>query len=174
MAILRPEIVLDVLRMAVASATNIREQLILADAAEDREGLSEGASMLGSLLADTVDIIMNAGEPIELSAAQSRLPSLEWSPEELIQTLRLAIQIEEIAIDILLRDRPDLTQEENLALLDQARFLIQALGARARSTRRLIQERWPYFWTDILGIEFKKILEIRPRFGREKRGQPPA
>lgn len=161
---LGPKVSIDVLKLAVASATTIREQLLLADEIGDREGLSEGAALLGSLLHDATEIVLQSGAPVGLAAAQGRLPSQEWGPEELVESLRLAVQIEEIAIDILLRDRPDLTDEENAALLNEARLLTQALGARARSTRALIQERWPYSWTESLEAEFRKILEIRRKF----------
>jgi hypothetical protein len=57
MATLNPKIAIEVLKANVAAAKKIREQILIANAAKDRKGLSEGASLLNKLLANTVDVL---------------------------------------------------------------------------------------------------------------------
>lgn len=69
---LRPKTVIEALRANIAAAKKIREKILVANASKDRKGLSGGASSLKNILANTADISIDAGEPINVDAAKSK------------------------------------------------------------------------------------------------------
>jgi len=128
----------------------------MADRFDQPDSLHEAVSALVEVIEDTSDLLDRIG----LRSNPSRLPPIPWTPAEMIDELRLAVAIEGIAIDLLLRDRPGFDVDDHRVLLASARKLIRTLGLHARTTRDAIKRNWPEFWTDDLEEEFRKIANI--------------
>jgi hypothetical protein len=146
----------EALEMAHLAAINLYETIRMAQYFEQEQYVEEGIRELTAVLSDVAVIL----ESKERTAMDGRYPKLPRTAEEMVETLRVARDIEQIAIELHMKDKPGMTVEDEQAFLAKARRLMSALGMRARFTRDTIRQRWPEAWTLELEIEFKKILDI--------------
>lgn len=153
---MKPKVALAALDANYRSARSLRGTILMADRFDQPDIMHEAVSDLVDVIEDTSDLLDTAG----LSVNPSRLPPIPWTPDEMIDELRLAVAIDGIAIDLLLTDRPDFDLDDHRVLLASARKLIRTLGLRARATKRAIKDGWPELWTNDLEEEFQKILNI--------------
>jgi hypothetical protein len=133
---------------------------------DDIGAVSDALDDYSGIMEDTLRIFQEtfpqAKEPS--LGDSSRLPKRKGvpSPEELLEMLRFAVDIERINIENLLRDHPELPTDLQEGILRKAHHYIRLIGHYARWAKAAIQRRYPGFWTDIHEAEFKKYLEIGP------------
>ena len=146
----------ELLKGALVLAGEARKLLSAGTAQKDEDAIHEGAGHLGTALRYTVFVLREMEPPLSSIHRHGMNP---WLPEDMIEELRLAIQIDSLAIEILLKDRPDLSMDEQAGLLEQATEVIRALQKRARTVKRVVEERWPGEWLSEHDSEFSRWLK---------------
>lgn len=157
-----PDVALDVLRAARLAAQDASSILDMGIEFDDSTAISEGVDILAGVMSDTVHILQHAGREVGLGSSRRR-GTRPWMPEEMVDVLRTAIAIDQIAMEGILKTRMDLSVEQEELLMREFYRLLHAIKVRAVTTRRVIEERWPGFWGAEHDAEFLKYL---PRSAR--------
>ena len=88
-----------------------------------------------------------------------RFPKMPKSFEETLEELRVARDVELIAIELLREDEKHPVEYKE-ARLEKARNILDALKLRINLTKPIVMERWPGKWTPEIEAEFEKVLKL--------------
>jgi hypothetical protein len=132
-----------------------------------KETVEEAVGKLNEILEDVAYLLNHAFEE-NLALGNSRLPGHRSSPltlEEALEILQTTLDIMQIEVESLLKDRPGLNERQDEAIRERRDFVIGMMGYYARFYKSSIRGRYPGAWTEEIEGRFSQFLKINP-FGR--------
>lgn len=144
---------IEVLDLNYRRARLLRDHILVASRFGQKRAVAEGVRELVGVLDDTRGILREAINRFDENPTST--------PEDMIDKLRIAVLIDGTAIELYMRDRPELTSDQERRLVEHAKKLTVDLGRYAKLIRTTVQSFWPEYWTDAIEAEFQAILKIK-------------